>query len=69
MNEIENAGFQVTMDEEEMNVFVVLMTNVGPITPTTPIDSTPIDYLPIGIGMAILSVAVVAVAIIKRRSP
>jgi len=68
MNEMKDAGYQVTMDEEEMNVFVVQMTNAGPITPTIAVDGTPIDLVPIGVGIAVLTLAVVAIVIVKRRT-
>ena len=68
MNEMKDADYQVTMDEDEMNVFVVQMTDAGPITPTIPGDIVPVDFLPLGIGIAVMSLAIVAVVILKRRS-
>jgi hypothetical protein len=68
MNELKDAGFQVTMDETEMNVFVSIMSDAGPVTPTTPVVPGAMDYLPIAIGVVALSLVVVAIAVVKRRA-
>ncbi|MHA2322396.1 MAG: DUF362 domain-containing protein [Candidatus Thorarchaeota archaeon] len=68
MNEMKDAGFDVTMDEAEMNVFVIAMTDAGPVTPTTPEGPGPMNYLPVVIGTVALVLLVVAAAIIKRRA-
>ncbi|MHA2361327.1 MAG: DUF362 domain-containing protein, partial [Candidatus Thorarchaeota archaeon] len=70
---LDNAGFQVTMNETEMNVFVEILdgpptVTPPPTTPTTPVNDTPLDLslvllLPISAGL----VVVIAV-IFKRRS-
>ncbi|MHA2201742.1 MAG: DUF362 domain-containing protein [Candidatus Thorarchaeota archaeon] len=50
MYELKDAGFQVTMNETEMNVFVSIMSDAGSVTPTTPVDPGSMDYLPIVFG-------------------
>jgi hypothetical protein len=68
MNEMKDAGLQVTMDENKMNVFVVHMTEAGPITPTMSEDTIPVDYTLIVIGIAAMSCVVLAVIILKKRN-
>lgn len=71
MNEMKDAGLQVTMDETEMNVFVVAMSDAGPITPMTPTTSeppAPIDIIPLGFGGLALILVIVAVVLVKRRA-
>lgn len=69
MNVMKDAGFQVTMDETEMNVFLVAMTDSGPMTPTTPEGSSSMDYLPVVIGaVAVVLVIATVLAIWKKRS-
>jgi len=71
MNEMKDAGLQVTMNETEMNVFVVAMSDTGPVTPTTPTTPgapAPMDYLPLLIGVAALGFAIVAAIVFKRRA-
>ncbi|MFW9982481.1 MAG: DUF362 domain-containing protein, partial [Candidatus Thorarchaeota archaeon] len=53
MNELQDAGFQVTMNEAEMNVFVVAMTEAGPVTPTIPVVPGSMGYLPIVGGVVV----------------
>ena len=68
MNVLKDAGFQVTMDETEMNVFLEIMSNTGPVTPTTPTgDATLMDYLPLTIGAIALVLFVIGVIVAKRR--
>jgi hypothetical protein len=70
MNEMMDAGFQVTMDETEMNVFVEVMSDAGPVTPTTPTSSggpVPLDVFPLAFGAAVLIIAVGIIVIEKRR--
>ncbi|MFW9788600.1 MAG: DUF362 domain-containing protein [Candidatus Thorarchaeota archaeon] len=64
MYQLNDAGFHTTMTETEMNVFVVTMSDAGPITPTTPDQP---DLLPIAIGVVSLGVFVVAVGVIWKR--
>ena len=66
MNEMKDAGLQVTMDESEMNVFVVALSDAGPVTPTSSGGPVPIDSLPLAIGAFALVLAIVAV--VKRRA-
>ena len=57
MDEMKNAGLQVTMDETEMNVFVVALSGTGPVTPTSPTSPggpVPLDVLPLAIGAVVL---------------
>jgi hypothetical protein len=68
MNEMIDAGFDVTMDETEMNVFVATMSVTGPVTPTTPEPPAPIDIVPIGIGGFVLVLVIVVVAFVKKRA-
>jgi hypothetical protein len=68
MNEMKDAGLQVTMDETEMNVFVVAMSGTGPVTPTTSEPPAPIDYIPIGIGGIVLVLVIVVLAFVKKRA-
>ncbi len=69
MNELKDAGFQVTMSESEMNVFVTVMSDSGPITPTTPGDLDSLDYLPIVIGAVVLGLVLATIIfMIRRRS-
>jgi len=69
MNVMKDAGFQVTMDEAEMNVFIAVMTDAGPITPTTPVDPGTMDYYPIVvITIGIVFVIATVLAIRKKRS-
>jgi hypothetical protein len=68
MNELKDAGFQVTMDEAEMNVFVVAMSDAGPVTPTIPETSGSMDYLPVAIGVIALGLVIVAVVLVKKRA-
>jgi hypothetical protein len=71
MNELKDAEFQATMNETEMNVYVVVMTDAGPVTPTTPttpIVPGPIDYVPLAIGVVALILVVAVVAVFKRRA-
>lgn len=68
MNILKDAGFLVTMNETEMNVFVEIMSNTGPVTPTTPDGSGSLDYLPIVIGGAALVLVAVIVIAFKRQS-
>jgi len=67
MNILKDAGFQVTMDESEMNVFVVAMTDAGPITPTTPNIPDQMNYVPILIGGAGLVLITILAVFVKRR--
>jgi hypothetical protein len=67
MNEMKEAGLQVTMDEDEMNVFVVAISDAGPVTPTTPGGPVLIDYLPLAIGVVVLVLFVGAVVVVKQR--
>jgi len=67
MNELSDAGFQVTMDEAEMNVFVSAMVATGPVTPTTPTTSGSPNYLPIAIGAVVIGFVVVVVVAWKKR--
>jgi hypothetical protein len=67
MNELSNAGFQVTMDELEMNVFVTVMTDARSITPTTPYVPSDIDILPAIIRVASLILVVGAAVLYRRR--
>ncbi|MFW9975603.1 MAG: DUF362 domain-containing protein [Candidatus Thorarchaeota archaeon] len=69
MNILKDAGFQVTMDESDMNVFVDTMTDAGPITPTTPNIPDPINYVPILIGGAGLVLIAILAVFAKRRVP
>jgi hypothetical protein len=68
MNELNDAGFQATMDETEMNVFVEVMSNTGPVTPTTPLIPGPMDFVPLAIGAVALILVVVAAVVVKRRA-
>ncbi len=71
MNEMKDAGFQVTMDESEMNVFVEVMSDAGPVTPTTPTTPgvpAPMDYLPLAIGVLVLGFIAVVIVVMKRRA-
>ncbi len=68
MNILKDAGFLVTMSETEMNVFVEIMSNTGPVTPTTPDGSGSLDYLPIVIGAAAVVLVAVIVIAFKRQS-
>ena len=68
MNELSDAGFQVTMNETEMSVFVTVMTDPGPVTPTTPTAPAPLNLLPIAIGAIALGVVIVATVVFKRRA-
>jgi hypothetical protein len=69
MNQLNDAGFQATMDETEMNVFVVSMTDAGPVTPTTTPTTTPppMSYLPIVIGAVVIVLVAIVVVVMKRR--
>ncbi|TFH01658.1 MAG: DUF362 domain-containing protein [Candidatus Thorarchaeota archaeon] len=68
MNELKDAGFQVTMFESEMNVFVLVMTDAGPITPTIPEGLGFMVYLPVVIGAVVLVLMGVAVVMKRRRT-
>jgi hypothetical protein len=71
MNEMKDAGLQVTMNETEMNVFVVALSDTGPVTPTTPTTSggpVPMDVLPLAIGAVALILVVGAIVIVKKRT-
>jgi hypothetical protein len=67
MNELNDAGFQTTMNETEMNVFVAVMTDAGPVTPTTPDVPGSMDYLPFAIGAIALGLFVVAAVVMWRK--
>ena len=67
MNELKDAGFQVTMDETEMNVFVAVMTDAGPITPTTSTTPDSMDYLPIAFGVLALVLVVGVIVLIRKN--
>jgi len=67
MNELNDAGFQATMSESEINVFVTVMSDSGPTTPTTPGDLGSLDYLPIMIGVVVLGLVAVVAVVVKRR--
>jgi hypothetical protein len=64
MNELVDAGYQVTMAETEMNVFVSAMVATAPISPTTPTNSGTMDYLPIVIGAVALALFVVVLIVV-----
>jgi hypothetical protein len=69
MNVLKDAGFQATMNETEMNVFVEVMSDAGPVTPTTSDIPGPImDYVPLVIVAVALVLVVVAVVVFKRRT-
>jgi hypothetical protein len=68
MNQLFDAGFQFTMNESEMNVFVTVMSDAGPVTPNTPGPQDPMLYLPVVIGAVVLGVFVLAVVVVKRRN-
>ena len=68
MHELKDAGFQVTMNETEMNVFVEVMSNTGPVTPTTPTAPAPLNLFPVAIGAIALGVVIVATVAYKRRA-
>jgi len=67
MNELKDAGFQATMSESEMNVFVLVMTDAGPITPTVPSGIGLMDFLPVVIGAVALVLVIGIAIVIKRR--
>ncbi|MFW9806623.1 MAG: DUF362 domain-containing protein [Candidatus Thorarchaeota archaeon] len=67
MNELVDAGYHVTMDETEMNVFVSAMVTTAPITPTTPGTSGTMDYLPVVIGAVALGLFVVVLIVLRKR--
>ena len=67
MNAMKDAGLQVTMNESEMTVSVTVMTDEGPITPTTPTVPSSSDYLPLAAGAVVLALAAVAVIVILKR--
>ena len=67
MNELVNAGYNVTMDETEINVFVSAMTGTAPITPPTPTTSETMDYLPIAIGAVALGLFTVVLIVLRKR--
>ncbi|MHA1961035.1 MAG: DUF362 domain-containing protein [Candidatus Thorarchaeota archaeon] len=77
MNKLNDAGFQATMDPNEMNVFVTTLVDrpIIPITPntTTPtgdlgppdqLDLLPVTFLVISAGV----VVIIAMAIVRRRT-
>ncbi|MHA2424141.1 MAG: DUF362 domain-containing protein [Candidatus Thorarchaeota archaeon] len=73
MNVLKDAGFQATMDPDEMNVFVAELDGnpVTTETPTTPTDTLPDGGLDIGLLVILPISAVLLVATIvaiKRRS-
>ncbi|MFW9908398.1 MAG: DUF362 domain-containing protein [Candidatus Thorarchaeota archaeon] len=69
MNILKDAGFQVTMNESEMNVFAVAMTDAGPITPTIPNIPDSMNYVTIMIGGAgLVLIAILALAMKRRVS-
>ncbi|NHI89420.1 MAG: DUF362 domain-containing protein [Candidatus Thorarchaeota archaeon] len=67
MNQLIDAGYQVTMNETEMNVFVSAMAAPGPVTPTTPTTSGTMDYLPIAIGAIAIGLFVVVLIVLRKR--
>ncbi len=67
-NILEAAGFQATMDQSEMNVFVVAMSATGPVSPTTPTSAPPPDYVPLTVGVLVLGFIIAAVVAARRRS-
>jgi hypothetical protein len=66
MNELIDTGFQVTMDETEMNIFVSALAVAGPITPTPTATPQPLDILPVTIGLVTLVVVVGSVILFKK---
>jgi hypothetical protein len=68
MNELGDAGFQVTMNETEMNVFVSALVATTPVTPTTPTDTPQLGPLPIAVGVIALMAVVVGIVIFKKRT-
>ncbi|MFX1607278.1 MAG: DUF362 domain-containing protein [Promethearchaeota archaeon] len=68
MNEMKDSGLPVTMDETEMNVFVQVISDAGPVTPTTPIVPGPLDYVPLVVGAFALLLVVGAIVVLKRRT-
>lgn len=68
MNELADAGFQVTMDESQMSVFVTALSNAGPVIPTTTGGLTLLSYLPIFVGVGIAVLVVAAVLLTRRGS-
>ena len=67
MNKLVDEGYQVTMNETEMNVFVSAMAAQGPVTPTTPTNSGSMDNLPIVIVTVALGLFVVALIVLRKR--
>ncbi len=57
------------MNDAEMNVYVAVMTDAGPITPTMPEVPAQLDYLPIAIGAIVMGVVFIAAIVIRRRAP
>jgi hypothetical protein len=61
-----DAGYQTTMDVEEMNVFVSTLSSTGPPLPPS---EYPFDPLILVIGVPVLlTLIVVATVVIRRRN-
>ncbi|MFW9794230.1 MAG: DUF362 domain-containing protein [Candidatus Thorarchaeota archaeon] len=68
MNVLRDAGFQATMSESEMNVYVVAMSDAGPTSPTEPGTPGLMEYIPVVIGaVALVLIVVVASLVVRRR--
>ncbi|MHA1961351.1 MAG: DUF362 domain-containing protein [Candidatus Thorarchaeota archaeon] len=66
MNQLKDAGFQVTMNPSEMNVFVVAMDAAGPVTPTFP-DSPGLMPLLAYVAIPIVAGLLILAAVVLRR--
>jgi hypothetical protein len=66
MNQLKDAGFQVTMNPSEMNVFVVAMEAAGPVTPTIP-DSPRLMPLLAYVVIPMAAGLLIVAAIVTRR--
>lgn len=65
MKELDNAGFQVTMNQEEMNVYIDVLPSI-----TTPSDTPeqPFPPLYILVPMSAFIIVVAVIIVLKRRS-
>lgn len=66
MNELKDAGFQTTMNETEMNVFVKVMLDAGTVNPTTPGVPGQLDYVPLVVGSVALVLVLCALVLIRK---
>jgi uncharacterized protein (DUF362 family) len=66
MNELDKAGFQVTMNQEEMNVYINVLPSITPTPSDTPEQPFPLLNILVPMSAFILVVAVIIV--LKRKS-